>query len=404
MLGSIVRQVAQVVVLIGEPFGNFEAGQQNVAFQGELLGLLYDLEGVGDGLGQVVKQGLHFVFRLEVVLVVGEAEAVAAAAALRHRQAVAVLDAQQGVVGAGVFFIQVIGTVGGNHLHAVLLGKAQHNFVDAVLFGQAVALQFHVEVIAKGIDPPLKGFFSLVLAHVEDQVGNFTGQTAGGGDQILSILLNEFFVDPRIAAVGTFDVAPRAELRQVMVARLVFGQQQLDGAVVTEVFGEFLLMAVGHHIHVAADNHPQALPPSLGHRLEGSEQATKIGHRHGGHILCFGGGDEFFQADGALQNRKLRVYVQVTERSGFDIRRGHGGHRHSRRLLNGRRVGNGGGIFQVRTLVADVFRSHLGSVGRDNPVLDQGRRSSARWRPRRKPSCVPRRSARQRVFRIIRIG
>ena len=97
--------------------------------------------------------------------------------------------------------------------------------VDFGLFGDAVVLEFEVEILgAEGLFEPIDaatGGFEVV---VEDGLGNFAGETAGEGDQAFFVQLQDFFVDAWLIIIA-LEVGFRGELNQILVADLVFGQQ-----------------------------------------------------------------------------------------------------------------------------------------------------------------------------------
>ena len=326
---ALVGQVRQVLVLVGEALGNGVVRQQDVLLQLQHLHLVHDGVGVVQRLGHVAERGRHLGLRLEEELVVVEGEAGALGLAhlvvevlgLGGALLLAGVDAQQDVVRVGVLLVHVMAVVAGDHRHVELLRPAQQHRVHLVLLGDAVPLKLDVVVLTEEVQPPLELLEARLLALAQDGAWHAGGQAAGGGDQSFVVLQDQLLVDPRVLAVEALDVAQRTELHQVAVARGVLGQHQLVAALVAVLAGELLLVAVLHHIELAAHDglHLQAavvvaVLARFGHELEDPEHVAVVGDGQGG--LPIGGGllVQVRDGGGAVQQAELRVDVEVRER------------------------------------------------------------------------------------------
>ncbi len=102
-----------------------------------------------------------------------------------------------------------------------------------------MALELHIKIVAKLLVPPLESFFGLRFTHVQDQVWNFSFQSAGGGNQVAFVFFNKLFIDPRIDAIVALDIGKGAKLGQVVVTVFIFGQQYLVETLIGTIFGKF---------------------------------------------------------------------------------------------------------------------------------------------------------------------
>ena len=291
--GSFISQVAQVVVAIGEARRNREVGQQDVALEFQRLYLVHNLVGVVNGLRQVLEQFRHFGGALEIKLIVRKAEPVVASAkAIAFPYGLALqfagVHAQQNVVGIGIVPIHVMRIVGGDDLDIVFGGKLEQHRIHFFLGGQLVPLQLHVIIPAKQIQPPFEQFFGAGLAVVQNRLRHFGTDAARGGNQAVVVFEQYLLVNARPLAVESFHVAQRTQFRQVFVAVLVLGQQQLVVAHILVFLGEFAPMAVFDHVKLAAHNRFDVVLVGFGHELERAEHIAVVGDGNGGHSVGLG--------------------------------------------------------------------------------------------------------------------
>ena len=174
--------------------------------------------------------------------------------------------------------------------------------------------QFDVKIIFEHFQPPFQGLFRLVFADVENQVGNFTAQAARQRDQVIRILLHQFFVYPRVQAVQTFHVAERTQPGKVVIAGLVFGDQKLCKSPVGIVFGEPELFPFFSHEDFAAYEGFNIMGQGLPYKFKCSVHVAVIRQCHGGHAHLFRRSDDALYIGCGLQNRILGMHVKMTER------------------------------------------------------------------------------------------
>jgi hypothetical protein len=97
------------------------------------------------------------------------------------------------------------------------------------------------------------------------------------------VLQQKLPVDAGELGIHTFDVGHRTQARKVLVARLVFGEEQL---VVPVVFLAFLarkrfLVAVFHEVEFAPYDGLDVVFVRLGYEVERAEHVAVVGHCDG---------------------------------------------------------------------------------------------------------------------------
>ena len=217
-------------------------------------------------------------------------------------------------MGVGVFLVDVVGVVGADNLDVVVFGEAQEHFVDLILLGHVVALEFDVVVFTEDVVPPFELFPGGFFVFAQDGLGHHGADAAGGSDEALVVLQDEFLVDARVFAVKALHVTQRAEFDEVFVPLRVFGEEKLVVAFVAVFLGEGAPVTVGDHVKFAAHDRFYALVfGGFGHELEHPEHIAVVGDGQAFHAV--GGG--FFKkagdGSGAVEQGVLGVAVEVGE-------------------------------------------------------------------------------------------
>ena len=114
-------------------------------------------------------------------------------------------EAYQVVVRLGVALVEEVHVVGGDDLGARLRRQPQDALVDHLLLFEhvavaaglvgPVALQLEVEVVAEKILEPEHGALDLLVVVGEQGARNLAGETGGGDDDALVVLLQQGVVD-----------------------------------------------------------------------------------------------------------------------------------------------------------------------------------------------------------------
>src|SRR5690606_1058029 len=142
---------------------------------------------VGKGKARV------FGFALFIVIIFGAGRALLLAR----------VDAEENVVRVIIGLVYIVRIVGGDNGHVVFAGKLQQHLVGLYLVGYVVALQLHIVVVAKQVQPPFKHLFGLLLTLAQNGARHLRRQAAGSGYQPLVVLQYQFLIYTRILTVHT---------------------------------------------------------------------------------------------------------------------------------------------------------------------------------------------------------
>ena len=290
------------------------ARQDDVAELDGDVALVRNLERGRQALRMVLERLGHLLGALEVELVVLELHAVGVAHVLAHA------DAQHEVLRIGVFLLEVVDVVGADDLQPHLVGEADEHVVDLALgqaavggdFG-AVVLDLDVEVffaeqVAEGLRPLLG---DLVFAAV-DGLGNDARNAGRGGDEPLVVFLEHLERGAR-TVVEAVDRGLGDEVHEVSVALVVLGEQDHVvelGALVARERG------VGREVDLAADDGLDARLDGGKVELRAAVHVAVVGDGDGGHAELLGALAQRPQAGATVEQRVLRVVVEMHEGAG----------------------------------------------------------------------------------------
>ncbi len=377
----------------------FKRRQKHVAGQAKVLDFLQDFSQIRERLRPVREALAHFRLGSEVELAVREAIPESAAAANRRRFFLGFLDAKQNVVGFGLGLVEVKRIVGRHRLHTVGGAEALEHDVYRIFFGQTVAVDFGVKICAKLGLPPQKRFLGLLFAYVENELRHFTHYAAGGHHDPLFVGEQQVAVDAR-NVVKPIDVGDGTELRQVVVAGFVFGQERNLEPVVFLATVQVVTAQVGVHAHdgfqfrgslrtiFVVGLHPLD-------KLKSAHHVPEVGQ--GYRRLSVGGRplNEVRNLGGSLKHTKLAVNVQVKKRHvGIETldRAGGFGQVGGRRSGRSRRPQCGARLLEVSVLQPDG-RNHVG-VGCDKGLELVGLHPELRGLPMPNPNQFPKTTGR----------
>ena len=296
-------EVLEVLVL-GVAVGGAEFGDE-VLPEGQFdVAPLGDALGVRDGFGPPAEEVAHFVRAAEVDLVRGKSESVVI---VDHGVG---LDTQEGVVGLGVFLVDVVDVVRGDKREAVMLGHLGEHGIELVLLGNAVVHKLDEEVVlAENLDVFLESGVGGVEVAVEDILGNFSGQARGGSDQALAVLGQELVVNARLV-VKTFEEAQRTQLAEVEIAGVVLAEREEVGVVFVAPPGPVAAAGLGD-VELAADN---GFDTSVFCRLvevDGAKEHAVVGNGAGLHIVVAALLKNFADLAGAVEHAVFGMAMEM---------------------------------------------------------------------------------------------
>jgi hypothetical protein len=217
--------------------------------------------------------------------------------AARGVHSLAGLDAQQDVVGPGVFGLQIMDIVGGHHGQTPAGTQFQQGLVDLELLRQVVGLDLQIEPVLKDLGV-LPGVGLGGPGVVIEQFRRHHAVEAGGqGDEAPVQLGQQFLVHPG-AVIEPFLVRMGDQPDEIVVALQVLRQ---DHQVAVIPFARLFLAGAGRHVELAPQ---QGLDPrGLGFLVEiqDPEQGAVVGDGHRRHAISLGLGQQVFHPDGPIQ-------------------------------------------------------------------------------------------------------
>ena len=220
--------------------------------------------------------------------------------------------------------------VGADELDVVFAGQGDELRLDGLLYlvalvvgahgGGLVALQLDVVVVAHQLLPPAHAAVGLVVVAGGQQLGYFAAETGRGDDQALLVGGDGLPVGTGVH-VEALGPGLRHQLDKVFVARLVLGQHDKVTADVVPV--DMLVQILFGDIHLAAEDGLEGLL-SLGQlavlfvdgieKLLDTVHVAVVGDGQAGHAVGYCFVDQGINRGLAVEQRVLRVYVQMYKR------------------------------------------------------------------------------------------
>jgi len=134
---------------------------------------------------------------------------------LRVLERVAGLDAEQRLVCARVFVLEVVDVAGRDEPEAGAFGHLREQRVDSLLRLEVRVLHLDVgRVLAEDLDEPVHLGRGVCRPGLLERLADASGQAAGERDQTVGVGLEQLPVDARLVVV-TLEVTRRCELDQI---------------------------------------------------------------------------------------------------------------------------------------------------------------------------------------------
>ena len=207
--------------------------------------------------------------------------------------------------------VEVVDVAGRDERKARLRRERDELRVDLLLLGEAGVLDLDVRRVApEDLDEPVEVGARVARAVLRERPRDAAGEAAGERDDALRVPLEQLPVDARLVVVA-LEVAERRELDEVRVA-LVRLREQRQVRVALR-----LCAAVVGDVDLAADDRLDAYLLRLAEELDRAGERAVVGERDGRHLEPRGLLDEVRDPARPVEDRVLRVDVQVDEgRSG----------------------------------------------------------------------------------------
>ena len=277
-----------------------------------LVGRELDVAAFGDGHGVrergriVAEHRAHLVPGLQVELIPVVAQALLVADVL------AGADAQQHVVRMAIRLLEVVDVVGADKGQIEVAGHRQEAGVHDPLIVDALVLHLEEEVAGAEDVPIGRGRLAGALRLLRAEPRRHLALQAGAqADEPLRVPGQQLLVDPRLV-VEPLRVAGGDQLDEVVVAGEVLGEEH---EVVVGLPGRAapLATAAGRDVDLAAEDRLDPPFPRLVVEHHAREQVAVLGDGEGRHAGLLGMLHHFADAACAVEQRVLRVEVEVYE-------------------------------------------------------------------------------------------
>ena len=266
-------------------FRNFESVFQRLRHKGKLL--------------------RHFVVILEIKLRALEAHAAGVVVKLSR------LHAKQYVLHFRVGLLEIMHVVGGDKLHAELLGDFYQLGHDVNFVRNAVILNFYVIIVLEKL--LVLGYeLSRLLPHaVAQQARQLSRNARGQTDKPLAVLAQSLEIYAGLVII-TVHKAYGIELDQIFVAYVVFGNQNqmVEFALDVSAFDR----QVVHHIKFAADDGLYALFLCQTIKMIRAVHISVIGDGNGGHVFFLAGVEQRVYTRRAVQKTVFCMQMKMNKR------------------------------------------------------------------------------------------
>ena len=218
------------------------------------------------------------------------------------------LDTQQHVLGRRIFPVHVVDIVGHYQLQVVFHRQAPQLRIHNLFFRQVVVLHLQEKVLfPKNFQILLHGCFRPGHIPLQNMHGNLPGHTGAQTDDAFVVTAQQFLIDAGLA-IKAFQIAPGHQLHQILVAGIIFRQQ--DQMIPVAAF--ILTVAVRRsQIHFAADNGPHALLLCFLVKLHGAVHVAVVGHGDAVHAQGFGITDQLRRFGRTVQQAELGMDMQM---------------------------------------------------------------------------------------------
>ena len=247
-------------------------------------------------VGMILEQLAHLLGGFDVIAGAVELESI------RIIQSGAGVDAQHGILCAGIFGMHIMGIVGGQQRGVQLLGNGQQVVGDLVLDCQTVIHEFDKEIVlTEDVLEFTSGTQCLVeLSQAQTSLDD-ARRASGGRDHTFGVGGQHFFIHTRVAHNTAFKIGHGRGFDEVDQTFVVFrphgqvGDETTTGNVITTLsFGApvhtGLVLTRGFRGHVSfdADDGLDAVGHTVGVHLIGTVHVAMIGNADCRH-LKFGG-------------------------------------------------------------------------------------------------------------------
>ena len=223
-------------------------------------------------------------------------------------------DTQQDVVRVLIGVLEVVHVVCRDQRKTQLARNRQQALVHDALFVDALILHLEEEILRAQDVAEARRSLERLAGLVRAQARRHLPlEAAAEPNQALGMLREQVLVDPRLV-IEPFGVAGRHELHEVVKA---LGGLREQDEMIRRLAGRARLVAPisRRHIDLASEDGIDAPLPGLVVKGDRREHVAVFSDRHRRHLEFCGAVQHLADAAGAVEQRELRVQVQVDELS-----------------------------------------------------------------------------------------
>ena len=227
---------------------------------------------------------------------------------LRVSHFLAGIDAAQRIMGLIVTLVEKMHIIRRNQFDAHFPGQLDHLAHQVRMLIVIVLLNLQEKPIRAEDTQIVPHRLSCALPVIADQgLRNLPANTGRRADQPFVQLRENLFIDPR-TMVKSLGIANGAQFQQVMIAGVIFGQQDQMRHIALDA-AAFLLLgaAAGRDIRLDAQNRLDPRGPGLRVKVHHTEHVPVVGHRDRIHPQFLAATDQLFRRDRPIQKRVLRM-------------------------------------------------------------------------------------------------
>jgi hypothetical protein len=297
------RHLAQVRDLVLDAFGQAKVGQLRTPELELDVAHACDPGGVLHRLGVLREVAPHLLRGLDEELLGLVVQALVVAHRATHAHA------HQHLVGVGLGLIDVVAVVGRDDRHAEIAAELRERGVDLLLQLHAVGLQLQ-KILPRLEDVGVLAHALARSVHVAgaDEPRDVPTEAGREPDQALAVLAQHLSVDAGVV-IKAVQMPVADQTLQVLVADRVLGQQH-DVVVLAIALGRRVTI---REVGLAAEDRLDAVVLGRLVELDGPEHVAVVGHGDGLHAACLDLGAQVVHADRTIEQRVLRVQVQMRE-------------------------------------------------------------------------------------------
>ena len=214
---------------------------------------------------------------------------------------------------SGVFLLRIVEIVGGHEAEAVFLRQLRQHRPHRRFFREAMVLELdEIIILSEGVDIELNHLPGFIHVPVQDSLGQFSSHAGRHGNEAFMVLPEQVMVRPgfEIIALGP---GLGADFDKVLVALIIFRQQDEMGQFFLLPAGFLLKTAPPGHINFAADDGLDSLGHAFLVQVHSAVHDTVVRDGNGGLPHFFHVGHELLNPAGPIEEAVFCMGMKMNE-------------------------------------------------------------------------------------------